>query len=273
MTTTDITKGGAEFDLTAYDAPGEALILNLEGFEGPLHILLVLARAQKVDIAQLSILDLVEQYLSFISEARELKLEIAADYLVMAAWLAYLKSRLLLPDDDEGDEPSALELAARLQLRLQRLEAMREAGAQLMSRNRLGRDVFMRGNPEGIELLTIPLYDASYYELLRAYSDIQVRAKSSHLTIKKRNVFSMEEALERLGLLVGQTLTWTEMREFLPEGLLDAEHQKSAIASTFAATLELARSGKAEIKQVKPFGPMYVKGRAREAEEVEAEEE
>ncbi len=275
MTTTDINKGGAEFDLAAYDAPGEALILNLEGFEGPLHVLLVLARAQKVDITQLSILDLVEQYLSFIAEANELKLEVAADYLVMAAWLAYLKSRLLLPDEGDDDEPSALEMAARLQLRLQRLEAMREAGAQLMSRNRLGRDVFMRGNPEGIELLTIPLYDAtSYYELLRAYADIQVRAKATHLTIKKRNVFSMEEALNRLVVLVGQTLTWTELKEFLPEGLLDAEHHKSAIASTFAATLELARSGKAEIKQVKPFGPMYVKGRAREVEiEIEDEEE
>jgi len=257
---------GGEFDFAAYDAPGEALILNLDGFEGPLHVLLVLARAQKVDITQIKILDLVEQYLSFIAEAHSLKLEIAADYLVMAAWLAYLKSRLLLPDDCEGDEPSALELAARLQLRLQRLEAMREAGAQLMSRDRLGRDIFMRGAPEGIELLTIPLYDASYYELLRAYSDIQARAKGSHLTIKKRNVFSMEDALERLSLLIGQTLTWTEIRDFLPREILDADHQKSAIASTFAATLELARSGKAEIKQVKPFGPMYVKGRSREAE-------
>lgn len=257
---------GGEFDFAAYDAPGEALILNLEGFEGPLHVLLVLARAQKVDITQIKILDLVEQYLSFIAEARSLKLEIAADYLVMAAWLAYLKSRLLLPDETGDDEPSALELAARLQLRLQRLEAMREAGAQLMSRDRLGRDIFMRGAPEGIELLTIPLYEASYYELLRAYSDIQARARAGHLTIKRRKVFSMEEALERLGFLVGQTLTWTEIRDFLPEGLLDPDHQKSAIASTFAATLELARSGKAEIKQVKAFGPMYIKGRAREAE-------
>ncbi len=267
MNTSEIDKGSAEFDLAAYDAPGDALILNLEGFEGPLHVLLVLARAQKVDITQISILDLVEQYLSFIAEAHELKLEIAADYLVMAAWLAYLKSRLLLPDDGEGDEPSALELAARLQLRLQRLEAMREVGAQLMSRNRLGRDIFMRGSPEGIELLTIPLHQASYYDLLRAYADIQVRARASNYTVRKRNVFSMEEALVRLGLLVGQTLTWTEIRDFLPEGLLDADHQRSAIASTFAATLELARSGRAEIKQIKPFGPMYVKGRAREAEE------
>jgi len=255
---------GGDFDFTAYDAPGEALILNLDGFEGPLHVLLVLARAQKVDITQIKILDLVEQYLSFIAEAKSLKLEIAADYLVMAAWLAYLKSRLLLPDDKDSEEPSALELAARLQLRLQRLEAMREAGAQLMSRNRLGRDIFMRGNPEGIELLTIPQYDASYYELLRAYSDIQARARAAQYTVKKRNVFSMEDALERLGLLVGQALSWTELREFLPESLLDADHRKSAIASTFAATLELARSGRAEIKQVKPFGPMYLKGRKRD---------
>lgn len=266
MATTDFENPADDFDLAAYDAPEAALILNLEGFEGPLHVLLVLARTQKVDIAQISILDLVEQYLSFIQEARELKLEIAADYLVMAAWLAYLKSRLLLPDEGDDEEPSALELAARLQLRLQRLEAMREAGAQLMSRNRLGRDVFLRGAPEGIELLTIPLHQASYYELLRAYSDIQARAKGAHLTIKKRTVMSMEDALERLCSLIGQTLTWTDLKDFLPREFMDADHRRSAVASTFAATLELARSGKAEIKQVKPFGPMYIRGRAREAE-------
>lgn len=266
MGNTDFENPADEFDLAAYDAPEAALILNLEGFEGPLHVLLVLARAQKVDITQISILELVEQYLSFIQEARELKLEIAADYLVMAAWLAYLKSRLLLPDEGDDEEPSAQELAARLQLRLQRLEAMREAGAQLMSRNRLGRDVFLRGAPEGIELLTIPLHQASYYELLRAYSDIQARAKAAHYHIKKRTVLSMEEALERLGSLIGQTLTWTDLKDFLPKEFMDSDHKRSAVASTFAATLELARSGKAEIKQVKPFGPMYIRGRAREAE-------
>lgn len=255
-----------DFDLTAYDTPGEALILNLEGFEGPLHVLLVLARAQKVDIAQISILDLVEQYLSFIAEARSLKLEIAADYLVMAAWLAYLKSRLLLPEEGDEDEPSAQELAARLQLRLQRLEAMREAGAQLMSRNRLGRDVFWRGNPEGVTISRKPLHIVTYYDLLRAYSDIRVRAEAAHFEVKKREVFSMEDALERLGRLVGTQINWTDLREFLPEGITSGDLRKSAIASTFAATLELTRQGKTEIKQTKAFGPMYLRAKKRDEE-------
>jgi len=250
-----------EDGLSPYDIPGDSLILNLEGFEGPLHILLVLARAQKVDITQISILELVEQYLSFINDARTLKLEIAADYLVMAAWLAYLKSRLLLPETEDDDEPSAHEMAARLQLRLQRLEAMRNAGAQLMSRNRMGRDVFWRGAPEGIKLFRKAHHTVTYFELLQAYSDIKVRSQASELHIKKREVFSLDDALHRLENLVGSAVNWTDLRSFLPEGITDADLQKSAMASTFAATLELARDGRAELKQLEPFGAMYVKAK------------
>lgn len=248
---------------TSYDIPGDSLILNLEGFEGPLHILLVLARAQKVDITQISILALVEQYLSFINEATSLKLEIAADYLVMAAWLAYLKSRLLLPESEEDDEPSAQEMATRLQLRLQRLEAMRNAGAQLMSRNRMGREVFWRGAPEGIKLLRKAHHTVNYFELLRAYSDIKVRATAGELHFKKREVFSLDKALHRLEGLIGSAVDWTDLRSFLPEGITEADLQKSAMASTFAATLELARDGRAELKQLEPFGTMYVKAKPK----------
>lgn len=250
-----------DVDFSPYEKSDENLILNLDGFEGPLHVLLVLARTQKVDITQISILALVEQFLSFMSDARSLKIEIAADYLVMAAWLTYLKSRLLLPEAEDDEDPSAQELAARLQLRLQRLDAMREAGAQLISRNRLGRDVFWRGAPEGIKLYRKSNFTVSYYELLRAYSDTRVRAEGGLLTIKKREVFSLDQALHRLNQIIGSAVTWTELRDFLPEGVKDGDLKKSAIASTFAATLELAREGRAEVKQLEPFGPMYIKAK------------
>lgn len=256
-----------EMDFSPYQRGDDNLVLNLDGFEGPLHILLILARTQKVDITQISILELVEQYLSFISRTRSLKLEIAADYLVMAAWLIYLKSRLLLPESEDDEDPSAQELAARLQLRLQRLEAMREAGAQLISRSRLGRDVFWRGAPEGIRIYRKSLFTVSYYELLRAYSDIKVRSEGGRLTIKKREIFSLDDALKRLNRLIGSVLTWTELKDFLPEGIKDSDLKKSAIASTFAATLELAREGKAEVKQLEPFGPMYIKARKKKRKE------
>jgi len=262
----DSTEFG-DVDFAPYEQGDDDLVLNLDGYEGPLHVLLVLARTQKVDITQISILALVEQYLSFISEARSLKLEIAADYLVMAAWLTYLKSRLLLPESEDGEEPSAQELAARLQLRLQRLEAMREAGAQLISRNRLGRDVFWRGSPEGIRIYRKSLFTVSYFELLQAYSDITVRSEGGRLTIKKREVFSLDDALHRLNTLIGTTMTWTELKDFLPEGIKGRDLAKSAIASTFAATLELAKDGRADLKQLEPFGPMYIKSKKNKDKE------
>lgn len=252
-----------DVDFSAYEKSDENLILDLDGFEGPLHILLLLARSQKVDITQISILALVEQYLSFISEARSLKIEIAADYLVMAAWLIYLKSRLLLPESADDEEPSAQEMATRLQLRLQRLEAMRESGAQLISRNRLGRDVFWRGAPEGIKIFRKSNFTVSYYELLRAYSDIKVRADGGLLTIEKRKVFSLDQALHRLNTMIGSALKWTDLKEFLPEGIKDLDLNKSATASTFAAVLELAREGRAEVKQLEPFGQLYIKASKR----------
>lgn len=246
-------------------AGGDVLIVDIGGFEGPLDVLLMLARTQKVDLRNISILELVEQYLVFIQEARRLRLELAAEYLVMAAWLAYLKSRLLLPPEEDEETPSAEELAARLQLRLQRLDAMREAGARLMARDRLGRDVFARGAPEGLKRVKLAIYDATLYELLKAYSIFARRGKHVPLTIHRRAVYSLEEAVERLSRLIGTAIKWTTLEAFLPDmGLSDAPPRRSAVASLFVAALELARQGKAEIQQDQTFGPLYLKGRAQE---------
>lgn len=239
----------------------DQLVLQIEGFEGPLDVLLTLARAQKVDLAQISILQLVEQFLEFVSAARRLKLELAADYLVMAAWLAYLKSRLLLPKEDDEEEPSAEELAFRLQLRLQRLEAMRDAGARIMARNRLARDVFRRGRPEGLKLLKKGCYDVTLYELLKAYGDNRQRTSITEIRIERRPVFSLEDALERLSGLIGDTFTWAQLSTFLPSNLQDKRLRKSALASMFAATLELARQGQADVRQMETFGPIYLRHR------------
>ena len=239
--------------------PDETLMLDIDGFEGPLDVLLVLARTQKVDLTHISILELVEQYLAFIAAAGRLRLELAADYLVMAAWLAYLKSRLLLPREDDDEEPSAEELAARLQLRLQRLEAMREAGARLMSRDRLGRDLLPRGAPEGIVVDRRAAYDVTLYELLKAYADHQQRHSVTELKIGRRPIWPLEEALDRMRHLLGETRSWTELSRFLPADIADPGMTRSAMASTFAATLELARQGRAQLRQADTFGPLYVR--------------
>ncbi len=236
-----------------------ALILDIDGFEGPLDLLLELARAQKVDLLKLSILALTEQYLAFIAEARRLRLELAADYLVMAAWLAYLKSRLLLPREEDGEEPSAEELAYRLQLRLKRLAAMREAGAALMARDRLGRDVFARGAPEGLALERRPVYDLTLYELLRVYGDFRLRTSVKSLRIRRRPIYGLDAALRRLGALLDTSLNWTQLRAFLPQEMSDPALRRSALASMFAASLELARTGRAELRQMETFGPLYVR--------------
>jgi len=238
------------------------LVLHMDGFEGPLDVLLVLARAQKVDLTQISILELVEQFLEFVTAAKKLKLELAADYLVMAAWLAYLKSRLLLPKEDDDEEPSAEELAFRLQLRLQRLEAMREAGAQLMARDRMGRDVFRRGQPEGLKLLKNGAYDLTLYELLKAYADNHQRNSVTEIRIERRPVFALEDAIDRLSGLIGDTFTWARLSTFLPNNLKDDRLRRSALASMFAASLELARQGHAELRQMETFGPIYLKQRS-----------
>jgi segregation and condensation protein A len=235
----------------------DRLTLDLDGWEGPLDLLLTLARGQKVDLAKISILALVEQYLAFIADAKKLKLEIAADYLVMAAWLAYLKSCLLLPKDPSAD-PSAEELAMRLQLRLQRLSAMREAGARLMGRDRLGRDVFLRSAPEGLRVIRRAAWQADIYELIAAYGSVRARTEPAVHVIARRPVMTLEEALLRVERMIGTRLEWTRLESFLPE-TEDGEFRKSALASSFVATLELARKGKVELNQKSAFAPLFIR--------------
>ncbi len=235
----------------------DRLTLDIDGWEGPLDLLLTLARTQKVDLAKISILALVEQYLAFIADAKKLKLEIAADYLVMAAWLAYLKSCLLLPKNPEVD-PSPEELALRLHLRLQRLSAMREAGARLLGGDRLGRDVFARGAPEGLRVIRKAAWQADLYELISAYGTIRARTEPAVHIVSRRPVMTLEEALNRVERLLGAKLDWSEIRSFVPD-TPDAEFRKSALASSFVAALELARQGKLELEQKSSFAPLYIR--------------
>lgn len=238
-----------------------SLYLELDGWEGPLHLLLDLARRQKVDLRQISILALVDQYLDYIERAEALKLELAADYLVMAAWLAYLKSGLLLPKDEQ-EEPSAEELAIRLQLRLQRLGAMREAAARLMARDRLGRDVFVRGAPEGLRIDRKSLWQCDWFSLVQAYGQIKARTQPAVHMVRDRMVLTLDAALERVSAMLGVTLDWMRIEEFLPPNA-DVRLRKSALASSFVAMLELARLGKAELAQDEIFGPLRAR-RARQ---------
>ena len=235
----------------------DELNLSLDGWEGPLDLLLSLARAQKVDLAAISILDLVEQYLSFVAEARALKLEIAADYLVMAAWLAYLKSCLLLPKDPEAD-PSPEEIALRLHLRLQRLDAMREAGARLMGRDRIGRDVFPRGAPEGLRLVRKSAWQARDFDLFAAYGAVRARTNPPLHVVHPRSVMTLEEAIDRVGRMIGAALDWTFLESFLP-ATQDPQFRRSALASSFLAMLELARRGRLEFAQDEAFAPIKLK--------------
>lgn len=239
----------------------ERLILDIEGFEGPLDVLLTLSRTQKVDLKQISILELVKQYLNFVQEARALRLELAADYLVMAAWLAYLKSRLLLPEEDNEDELSAEELAALLTHQLQRLEAMREHAAILMSRNQMGRDMFPRGAPEPVIITRHHTYELSIYELLKVYSEHKTREAVADIRIHKRAVYTLDQALTRLSEMIGYAVDWTSLEQFLPPELEDPNIIKSAKASIFTASLEMARTGKADIIQKQTFGPLFIRGR------------
>jgi segregation and condensation protein A len=235
----------------------DELTLTLDGWEGPLDLLLNLARAQKVDLAQISILQLVEQYLAYLAEARALKLEIAADYLVMAAWLAYLKSCLLLPKDAEQD-PSPEEIALRLQLRLQRLDAMREAGARLLGRDRIGRDVFLRGAPEGLRLIRKAAWQVRDFDLFAAYGVVRARTQPAMHVVHARAVMTLDEALERVGRMIGQALDWTFLESFLP-ATQDPQFRKSALASSFLAILELAKRGRLQFVQEEAFAPIQVK--------------
>ena len=240
------------------DKNPDTLTLEIDGWEGPLDLLLALARSQKVDLKQISILALVEQYLAYVEQARALKLEVAADYLVMAAWLAYLKSALLLPRDPEV-EPSAEELALRLQLRLERLNAMRDAGARLLARDRLGRDVFRRATPEGLRTVRKAQWQAEIYDLIAAYGQINARNRPVFHVVHDRPVMTLDAALDRVSRLLGVQVDWATIESFLPD-LADGAFRKSALASSFVAALELARMGKAELRQQSPFAPLYLKG-------------
>ena len=246
------------------EAPREvALVLDLDGFEGPIDVLLTLAREQKVDLTKIKMVPLVDQYLAFISQARQLKLEIAADYLVMAAWLAYLKSRLLLPVPPE-DEPSGEEMAANLAFQLQRLEAMQQAGVTLLARPRLGWDVFRRGMPEVIAADKKPRYEAALYDLLKAYADQRRRVDQLQmLRIAPTQLYSVEDALERLEARLGRMPDWEVLVSFLPDNLKDPVVVRSATASTFAASLELAKQGRLLLRQLETFGPIYLKAATR----------
>jgi segregation and condensation protein A len=245
-----------EFDTPPLRSSDE-LTLSLDGWEGPLDLLLNLARVQKVDLAQISILELVEQYLTFITQARALKLEIAADYLVMAAWLAYLKSCLLLPRDPEAD-PNPEEIALRLQMRLQQLDAMREAGARLLGRDRIGRDVFVRGAPEGLRLVRKSAWQARDFDLFAAYGAVRARTQPAMHVIHARSVMTLEEAIERVARMIGAALDWTALESFLPV-TEDAQFRRSALASSFLAMLELARRGRLEFAQDEAFAPIRLK--------------
>ena len=242
-------------------APGRVdLILDLDGFEGPIDLLLSLAREQKVDLARISILKLADQYLAFIERARDLSLEIAADYLVMAAWLTYLKSCLLLPEPSADDEPGAEELAQALHLRLQRLDAIRRAAADLLGRPLLGTQRFSRGMPEGLAVRRSSRFRATLHELLAAYAEQRVRAVRPTLTLTAPAVFRVEDALKRLTRLLGGP-DWQNLVAFLPPDLMEPQLRRSALAAHLAASLELARSGLIELNQPGPFGPIYIRRR------------
>lgn len=249
----------------------EQLVVDIDGFEGPLDMLLMLARSQKVDLAKISILQLVEQYLSFIERVREMRIEVAADYLVMAAWLAFLKSKLLLPEPESDEEVSADELAAALAHRLKRLEAMRDVASKLMNRSRLGRDVFARGAPEPVTIIKQSQYSATLYDLLTAYAHQRQRTAVTHVSVKKRTVWSVAEARAMVEKLVGFSTTWERLDHFLIEYLVEPENRRTALASSFVASLEMVREGHALVKQEALFAPLYLKkgnGKPGEPDEI-----
>jgi len=253
-----------EEDRPDYDANGaERLLIDIEGFEGPIDVLLSLARDQKVDLTRISILALAEQYLEFIAHARQLRMELAADYLVMAAWLAYLKSRLLLPAPPGDAEPSGAEMAAILAFQLQRLEAMKNAGATLFERPLLEQAFFKRGETEPFKFENRAAFEVTLYDILRAYARQHARQEGSTLHIAPTDLFSIEDALNRLKSLVGDLPDWTVLSNFLPGGLKDGLLVRSALASTFVATLELARNGRIEIQQSDPYAPVYIRSSRR----------
>ncbi len=252
----------AAYEASEPDEDGQALVIDVDGFEGPLDLLLALARTQKVDLTHISILALAEQYLAYVEQARSLRLELAADYLVMAAWLAYLKSRLLLPPAGDGEEPTGEEMAAELAFRLRRLEAMRDAASRLANRDRLGRDVFGRAAPEPIEVTRHGAFTATLYDLLSAYASIRQNNVGSvaHL-VRVRDVWSLQDARDALTRMVGRIGDWTPMAVLFSPYLSQPGLRRSVTASAFGASLELVREGKIELRQTEHFEPLYVRDR------------
>ena len=254
--TQDTTERLAPLDRMA----NEALIVDVDGFEGPLDMLLTLSRSQKVDLRRISVLQLAEQYLKFIAEAQALRIELAADYLVMAAWLAYLKSRLLLPPEAGDDGPTAEDLAAHLAFQLERLSAMRDAAARLMGRDQLGRDFFARGIPEDVTRQRNVRYSATLLDLMRAYARIRTRDEFRPFVLDRNNVFTMEQALERLRKLIGYSGDWSDLTSFLPnDWQIHPQRRRSATAAHFAAVLEMAKAGQVDLRQTDPFAPIQLR--------------
>ena len=238
----------------------EALIVDVDGFEGPLDLLLMLSRTQKVDLRRISVLQLAEQYLKFVNDAKVLRIELAADYLVMAAWLAYLKSRLLLPPEPGEDGPSGEDLAAHLAFQLERLQAMREAAARLMARDQKGRDFFVRGIPEDVMRVRRVRHTATLLDLMQAYARIRTRDEFRPYAMDRDHVFTMEQALDRMRGLIGYAGDWTDLAAYLPEGwTADPARRRSATAATFAASLELAKQGQIELRQAETFAPIAIR--------------
>jgi segregation and condensation protein A len=259
-------------DSTAARLAAEALVVDVDGFEGPLDLLLTLARSQKVDLRRISILKLAEQYLGFVEAAKRLRIELAADYLVMAAWLAFLKSRLLLPPDPADDGPSGDELAAHLAFQLQRLEAMRAVAAKLMGRDQLGRDIFARGETEAMRRDVKVSFEASLVDLMRAYARIKTRDDFTPLHFQRGPVFAMEQALERMRGVLGTWVGWHELAAWLPDDWRhEGKRRRSATAASFAAALELAKTGALEIRQEGAFAPIWLKPRHGGDEQEEGE--
>ena len=245
----------------------QALIVDVDGFEGPLDLLLTLSRTQKVDLMRISILELAQQYLDFVERAKALRIELAADYLVMAAWLAFLKSRLLLPPDPTDEGPSGEEMAAHLAFQLERLQAMRDCAARLMARDQKGRDFFVRGIPENVETVRRVNYTANLLDLMQAYSRIRTRDEFRPFVMDRNDVFTMEEALERMRGLIGFAVDWVDISSYLPDGWgASPMRRRAATASTFAASLELAKAGKVELRQSETFAPLELRRKAQENE-------
>jgi segregation and condensation protein A len=260
MSDTPSLLDGVENQSVSERLAAEALIVDVDGFEGPLDLLLTLSRTQKVDLMKISILHLAQQYLAFVEKAKQLRIELAADYLVMAAWLAFLKSRLLLPPDPTEEGPSGEELAAHLAFQLERLQAMRDAAAQLMARDQMGRDFFRRGIPQEMEQIRKVSYTANLLELMQAYSRLRTRDEFRPFVMDRENVFTMEQALDRMRGLIGFAGDWTDLSIYLPDGWsANPLRRRAATAATFAASLELVKAGKVEIRQSETFAPIQLR--------------